>query len=574
MNTSFFYAVDHTGEKHIPIVETTKEDYRLTFKKEILENLQSLRVLPELAKAKVGDDGFFILPRNLEMSGDLMVRFLPIEDVTYSYKSPIMSCYGFKTEAGAALVRMERNYKYAFCVSVQNGVYTAEVVFDFTKGDPVYDDIRMEVIPMQADATLGDFAAAERQLRLDRGEIVPLAEKCKREAVEYARNWPLVRIRLGWKQSPNPVLHQTPENEPEMHVAVTFARVRDIADALKTQGVAGAELQLVGWNKSGHDGRYPQLMPPEEKLGGMEELKKTIAYVKALGYRISLHTNSVDAVEVADCFTWDDVVLKRDGSYLQTGHYSAGYSYHVCPEKQLKNVMRDLPEVAQLELNGLHYTDVISIILPDTCFSKDHPCYTAKGIRMIRENMRYTRELFGGFSSEGCMDFALKELDFGLYVSLGDGMGKTQIPVTQTLVPFFELTYHGILLYNPTSPTVNYPIKTPADKLTFRMRGGRPSFYIHSKFRYGEPNWMGDVDLVASDNGSLNYAAQAIADSIRENEDLRDLQLVYMQDYQVLENGIEIVTYADGTRMIGNFNRQEQIYEGHCLPPFGYVVLR
>lgn len=172
------------------------------------------------------------------------------------------------------------------------------------------------------------------------------------------------------------------------------------------------------------------------------------------------------------------------------------------------------------------------------------------------------------------MDFALKELDFGLYVSLGDGMGKTQIPVTQTLVPFFELTYHGILLYNPTSPTVNYPIKTPADKLTFRMRGGRPSFYIHSKFRYGEPNWMGDVDLVASDNASLNNAAQVIADSIRENEDLRDLQLVYMQDYQVLENGIEIVTYADGTRMIGNFNRQEQIYEGHCLPPFGYVVLR
>ena len=30
-----------------------------------------------------------------------------------------------------------------------------------------------------------------------------------------------------------------------------------IADELKRQGVEGAELQLVGWNRSGHDGRFP-----------------------------------------------------------------------------------------------------------------------------------------------------------------------------------------------------------------------------------------------------------------------------------------------------------------------------
>ena len=76
----------------------------------------------------------------------------------------------------------------------------------------------------------------------------------------------------------------------------------------------------------------------------------------------------------------------------------------------------------------------------------------------------------------------------------------------------------------------------------------------------------------AEDADTLN--PQALKHITGVMKDLRDLQLVYMQDYQVLENGIEIVTYADGTRMIGNFSRQEQIYEGHCLPPFGYVVLR
>jgi len=428
------------------------------------------------------------------------------------------------------------------------------------------------ILPLKADATLGDFAAAERNHRLEQGEIVSLREKCQRPAAEYARKYPLIRIRMGWKQSPSPVLHQTPENEPEMHTAVTFARVRDIADSLKSHGVEGVELQLVGWNKSGHDGRFPQLMPPEEKLGGLEEMKKTIEYVKSLGYRISLHTNTIDAVEVANTFTWDDIVVTREGEYFQCGHYSGGYAYHVCLEKQLKNAKRDLPEVAQLGPNGLHFTDVISIVIPDSCHAKEHPCYTADGIRLAQENIHFTSELFGGFSSEGCMDFALKEMYYGLYVSFGDGFGKKHIPVTDTLVPFFELTYHGIVLYNPTSPTVNYPIKTPKDKLTFYMRGGRPSFYFHSKFRYGEPNWMGDIDFVTTDNASMNYATALIAEEAEKYARVADLQLVYMKDYIVYENGVEEAIYCNGKRMIGNFNDEPVNFRGHTLKPWELVI--
>ena len=572
MDKRLFTAIDDQGKVHIPHIAEVDGRFLLTFDKETLSESKQLRMLPELATANAGDPGFFITPRNIEMSGDLLVRFVPREDLHYSYGLPIMSCYGIHTPEITALVRIRRDYKYTLDFHVKNGKYSLETVFDFTKNDPVYSDIQIEVIPLPKNATLGDFAAAERELRLERGEILPLREKCQRPAVEYARKYPLIRIRMGWKQSPSPVLHQNDKNEPEMHTVVTVPRVRDIADALKAQGVEGVELQLVGWNKSGHDGRFPQLMPPEEKLGGMEELKKTIAYVKSLGYRISLHTNTIDAVEVANTFTWDDIVVTREGEYFQCGHYSGGLAYHVCLEKQLKNAKRDLPEVAQLGLDGLHFTDVISIVVPDTCCSKEHPCYTAEGIRLAQENIHFTRELFGGFSSEGCMDFALKEMDYGLYVSFGDGFAKAKIPVTDTLVPFFELTYHGILLYNPTSPTVNYPIKTPADQLVFRMRGGRPSFYFHSKFRYGEPNWMGDVDFVATDNASMNHAAALIAEAAKSYADECHMQLQYMKDYEVLDNGIEIATYENGTRMIGNFNDHPAEFEGWTLEPWSSVT--
>jgi hypothetical protein len=324
--------------------------------------------------------------------------------------------------------------------------------------DKIYDDIRIEIIPLPNAKTAGDFAKAERELRIARGEIMTLKEKCEREIVDYSRKHPVVRIRMGWKQSPSPYKHQHKDNEPMMHTAVTFARVRDIVDALKKAGVEGADLQLVGWNKSGHDGRFPQLFPVEEALGGELELRKTIEYVKSLGYKISLHTNLVDSYEIADCFKWENVCVHQDGTYLQRGDYSGGYSYIVCPKKQYENNKMHMEQLKDLGLNGVHFTDVISIIMPDVCHNEKHPCSTKEAIEISKKIMRETRETLGAFSSEGAFDFALGELDYALYVCFGDGFGAKNIPICDSFIPFFELVYHGIILYNPMSPTVNFTI--------------------------------------------------------------------------------------------------------------------
>ena len=281
-------------------------------------------------------------------------------------------------------------------------------------------------------------------------------------------------------------------------------------------------------------------------------MKKTFDYVKSLGYRISTHTNLIDSYELADCFSWDDIVVLEDGEYYQAGDYSGGYAYHVCPERQMFTGMQTIPELVKFGENGLHFNDVISIVEPDTCHSPKHPCTTADGIRCVNTIMNTQMGMFGGFSSEGCFDFALGNLDYGLYVSFGDGFGRKEYPLADEYLPFFELTYHGILLYNPTSPTVNYPIKTPEDKLTFILRGGRPSFYFHSKFRTGAANWMGEIDLLTDTDSDLAFACDRIAEAQREYESLAHLQTVYMSEY-LSENGRASVTYENGTKITCDF---------------------
>jgi hypothetical protein len=172
----------------------------------------------------------------------------------------------------------------------------------------------------------------------------------------------------------------------------------------------------------------------------------------------------------------------------------------------------------------------------------------------------------GAFSSEGTMDFALKDLDFGLYVSFGDGFGQKEIPFGERLIPFFELVYHGIILYNPISPTVNYFLKQTRDKLIYLLRGGKPACYIYSKFRTGGmANWMGETDLVTGTDEQLRETVAHIAAAAKEYLPRADKQFVFMKEYEFFENGIEVASYEDGSRVVANFSETDAEYDGHTV---------
>lgn len=573
-----FYANDNNKNKFELESKREGNSIFLTLKKDTFESSDCVELLSELTMAKAGEEGFYIVPRSISILGDIYTEFKERDDCEHFVDRPIMSSCAVKTKNFSGLIRFERNYRAGFKVCVKDNVYTLGVVYTFEDSskwvyDKKYDDIRIEIIELPHAKTAGDFARAERELRLERGEINTLKEKCEREIVEYSRKHPLIRIRMGWKQSPSPFKHQTVDNEPMMHSAVSFARVRDIADALKKEGVEGADLQLVGWNKSGHDGCFPQLLPVEPSLGGESELLKTVDYVKKLGYRISLHTNLLDSYEIADCFRWSDICVRQDGKYLQRGDYSGGYSYIVCPKKQYENNKRHIKDVKSLGVNGMHFTDVISIINPDVCHSEEHPCTTKDGIEISQKIIKETQEALGAFSSEGAMDFALSHLDYALYVCFGDGFGSTDIAICDSFFPFYELTYHGILLYNPMSPTINFTIKNARDRLYFFLRGGRPSFYFHSRFRANGKDWMGLVDLLADSNENVEIAAKAIAKGMSEYKELADRQFIYMKDYVVAGDGVEAAIYEDGVAIVGNFSDTDKIYNGHTVPAGDYIII-
>ena len=139
-------------------------------------------------------------------------------------------------------------------------------------------------------------------------------------------------------------------------------------EAYHRAGVQKAEFCLVGWNIRGHDGRWPQILPPEEALGGEDGIALLNCYGQTAGihhlcpykqygrlhYRGELPDGGYDRKR--------DCLLER-----------AGQTYLICPDAALRLAEETLPAVAEYGFNGVHYIDVITCIPPLECKQPAHP---------------------------------------------------------------------------------------------------------------------------------------------------------------------------------------------------------
>lgn len=217
--------------------------------------------------------------------------------------------------------------------------------------------------------------------------------------------------------------------------------------------------------------------------------------------------------------------------------------YDLCPVKAYEIAKQELPKVAELGFSGLHYIDVMSVVPLRRCYDANHPASEKDTENLYAQIGGLSHELFGGFASEGAFDFAAPYLDYALYVTFEGNISS----LFDEEIPFWQLVYHGIILSNPSTSTVNYTVKSEDSRKKFIVYGGRPSFYFYSHFLNGsnQDDWLGKEDLICDTDEQLKYAVSKIKEAYDEFETKKHLQLEFMESYDQKKDR-EVVQYSNG----------------------------
>lgn len=506
--------------------------------------------------SKDGDDGYFVLPNAVGTEGGL-IFFNAKADMEYGLGPHIMPIFGVKTAHKSFLAIITGMvYDCTLICGVKNGKYYVYPRFKLL-GNAPYEDITVRYHYLGKDNN--DYCAMAKEYRnyqLNRGACLPIKTRVKdNKILDYAKDAPIIRIRMGWKPSPSPVLEQTIQNEPPMYVACDFERVSKLLDEMKANGVEKAEICLVGWNVKGHDGRWPDAFPVEELLGGEEKLKELIKKAESYGYLMDCHTNSTDAYSISSMFSKEDLIIRSNGEVSANVCWSGGQMYDLCPKIGYEQAKEILPKVRNLGFKGLHYIDVMTLVAPRCCASKKHPVTRGESVVLNQKIMELSKDLFGGFSSEGVIDYGAGFLDFGLYVAFREDTPE----IYDKTIPLFEIVYHGIIMSNPTPTTINYPIKPIEKRLKVIEHGGRPTIYIHSKFRtmknVGDGgNWIGVEDVYCRNDEETKEAAKVIAAAYNDYKELSFLQSEFIENYTEISKDVYETTYSDGSIIRVDYN--------------------
>ena len=544
--------------------------------KEELSKIADLKVLPSFGRAKVGQEGYFV------STDGMLTTFKPLPaDARHLRKVRFnvlaVNCMKVADKCYAGIMKgME--FECFPITALEGDEYRYYYNYESFKDIVPYEPLTIDFYPLEGkEANYAGMARLYRKYLIDTDQMPKSVRErvADNEHLAYAAAAPEIRIRNAWKPVPTPEPHQTLENEPKMHVAVTFDMVKEIADELKRQGVEKAQLCLVGWNVKGHDGRFPDHFPVEPELGGEEKLRECIAYVQSLGYKIVAHTCRTDIYEISK--DWNDgydAARKADGSLVERYVIGGGMMYDICYKQSYEKYYKEQePKVAELGFRGLEYIDVLSVIYPHDCQNPEHPVNRREAAEYANKMLGDLRPMFGGSQSEGGAYYVAKSLDYALYASMR--MNRTQkYLMVDEYVPTWHIVFNGYILNNAAAQTVNYTLKPAISALKVREYASRPIFYFYSAYRNVGHNWMGETDLTFNDKRDLERSIAEIKKGYDEFQTLQFLQYEHLDDHFEVAKGVKCSLFSDGTRVVTNYNSEPYTFEGKEIAPEGYIVIR
>jgi len=368
--------------------------------------------------------------------------------------------------------------------------------------------------------------------------------------LSFARGF-LMKIMQGYKQS-------SLDGRGAYQSATTFGEARQMIESMREDGITSfLTAQMVGWNYEGHDGSYPTRFPINPVEGGETEFRRLIEWGHDENVCISAHDNYSDSYHVSPDFSFDDVIVLRDGRHWRNIPWSGGFNWRLCPLQSLEHARRDLPRMRELGMEGNYYLDAIASFM--TCHSHHHSANRAQMYNAFIRLLQMTRETFGTVSTEVACAPYFPYID-GVYMDGDEHFLDAFTPfrkqwVDET-VPFAAIVLHNSVRYQRRDDAelgengrIGALRALLIGAMPFVEISARPIAGAHQMPRYE------DVALFCREAHQLCCV---------EHVDLVTLDL---EDVRVLQPDVFHTSYEGGIKLFINATNQSVTCQGTTLLP-------
>jgi Family of unknown function (DUF5696) len=307
-----------------------------------------------------------------------------------------------------------------------------------------------------ADGNYVDMAKRYRRYVKDTGLFVSLQEKIARTpAVGDLFGIPQTRVSILRNLTPASDRYDTKDPAKNYSLTTFDERVRQLRD-LKAKGIDQLLVYVSGWPHLGYDRQHPDPLPPPEKAGGWEGMKRLTDTCRELGYKVIFHdqyrdyyldapsydkqfaVHEEDASLPAQQFPGSRFGDSKEGQIPLMRHWDGGPQAYLNARFQLGHLLKNYQLLFDHGINtqGI-YIDVIGYVPPDQDFNPEHPTTHTDAMRGQIGMMNWSRQNLGIVATEAGADWVIPYVD----VINQSGGGSKAI-----LVPLYQLVYHDAVI--------------------------------------------------------------------------------------------------------------------------------
>jgi len=325
----------------------------------------------------------------------------------------------------------------------------------------------------------------------------------------------------------------------KVRVEITHAQAKEIIAQAGALGMKKGFAMLRGWVQGGYDWSHPDIWPPAEELGTIEQLK---ALCSARGpIIVGLHDNYQDIYEQCPSFP-NGVVRLANGDLLAGGYWMGGQAYILNSREGLEYARRNWPQLAILN-PALLYIDTTTAVQNYESFDPGNLQTRAQDAECKAQLLKFFSDKGVAMGSEWGADFAIAYLDYA---------STRHSRVAGESIPLWPLVFHDAV---------------------FSTRG-------RSRSEPGKPNWLEDmlwgyfISFGVQGFDGWKKQAEDFKSTLRVDQWHERIGAEEMTDHKFLTDdyAVEQTTFSNGLSITVNFSSADKTVGGIKLPAYGYVI--